>query len=397
MIKKVLSETRVPVKIWTDEIEKEAEQQLVNLANLPFVERHVAVMPDVHSGKGSTIGTVFASSGAVIPSAVGVDIGCGMAAVSLGIPLDRFIGHLPKIRSAIEASVPVGFNSHNSASDFVVENVNGLGTFSAPFSARPFPMSRIYQQCGTLGGGNHFIELCFDEKNLAWILLHSGSRNIGKVVAEFHIDRAKEIMKEYFISLPDPDLAYLAQGTKDFKAYVHDLNWCQRYAFLNREVMLERVIHAVFFGAGIEISPAEITGHLHSAINCHHNYCQFEHHFGKNVLVTRKGAVSARAGELGIIPGSMGECSFIVEGLGNPESFQSCSHGAGRKMSRTKAREKFTRFDLEAQTQGVECRKDSDIVDEIPAAYKDIFEVMNNQSDLVSIRHRLKQVLCVKG
>lgn len=399
-MKKVIEGVNVPIKVWTDEVEMEAVQQLQKLSSLPFVFKHLAVMPDVHAGKGSTVGTVIATQGAICPSCVGVDIGCGMASVKLPFKIDVF-QNLPALRHSMERSIPVGHHSNNKLSDSVFGYAQDLYNMSCKSNstATSEQIAKASYQIGSLGGGNHFIEICQDEDNNAWVMLHSGSRNIGKVLAEKHIDKAKELMKQYFISLPDPDLAYLVQGTTEFKSYLADLMLCQKFALFNREEMLDRALEQIY-------------RHLYSSewqqklehdrpnlfkVNCHHNFTQIENHFGKNIYVTRKGAVSACSGEWGIIPGSMGTESFIVRGLGNRESFNSCSHGAGRKMSRTKARQVFTVEDLKEQTLGVECRKDSAVVDEIPGAYKNINEVMSNQSDLVEPVYRLKQILCIKG
>lgn len=383
-MKQIINDTLKPIKIWTNDIENEAIQQLRNIANLPFIHRHVAVMPDAHAGKGSTVGTVIATQGAIIPAAVGVDIGCGMCAVKLPFKIEALGDSLDKLRSSIERSVPVGFNSNNE-----------LNERTKKISTEMNLSSKAALQLGTLGGGNHFIEICADENNDSWVILHSGSRNLGKTTAEIHIDRAKEIMKEYFISLPDPDLAYLAQGTVEFDRYLEDLLFSQKYAKENRNEMMVRILKDVSHHVYGEDMGCEFMTKFR--VDCHHNFTQMENHFGKNIWITRKGAVSAREEQFGIIPGSMGTKSFIVKGKGNLESFCSCSHGAGRRMSRTAARKKFTLEDLIKQTSGVECRKDYEVIDEIPESYKSIDDVMNNQSDLVEIIHTLKQLICVKG
>lgn len=394
-MQKVISDTRVPVKIWASQIEDEAIEQVKNLANLPFIHSHVAVMPDAHAGKGSTIGSVIATKGAIIPAAVGVDIGCGMSAVKLPYTVDE-LGDLKMLRNSIERSVPVGFNYNRE-----VEERAGLAFLRlvekrvTDFEAMGLDLKRAVLQMGSLGGGNHFIEICSDLEGNAWVMLHSGSRNIGKCLAEIHIHKAQGIMKEYFINLPDPDLAYFAQGTAEFLAYIGDLQWAQDYARANRNEMMLRVLKDVgYHVSGGEMSPFDLTVFR---VDCHHNYTQMEHHFGSNVWITRKGAVSAKAGEFGIVPGSMGAKSYIVRGLGNPDSFHSCSHGAGRTMSRTKAKKLFTKEDLARQTVGVECRKDADVIDEIPGAYKDIDLVMADQKDLVEVHAQLKQLICIKG
>ncbi len=392
----IISDTRVPIKIWTDEIEAEAIQQLRNLSGMPFIFKHVAAMPDAHVGRGSTVGSVIATQGAIIPAAVGVDIGCGMSALKLPFKVDM-LSDLPKLRHSIERSVPTGMNSNNTITESVLQAFNALGKHSElADKLQERVIKNAIKSLGSLGGGNHFIEVCQDQNNDAWIMLHSGSRNIGKCLAELHIDKAKGLMKQYFISLPDPDLAYLVQNTPEFDMYLTDLMWAQRFASANRAEMMDRVLREVLYHVG-KLNEYKLGKELYFRVNCHHNYTAIEHHFGKNINVTRKGAVSARDGEWGIIPGSMGSKSYIVQGLGNPESFHSCSHGAGRRMSRTKARARYTLDDLAQQTAGVECRKDKTILDEIPASYKDIDVVMANQTDLVKTMFTLKQLLCVKG
>jgi tRNA-splicing ligase RtcB len=388
---KVIEGKNVPIKAWVDGVilEEEAIKQLINLSQMPFIFKHVAVMPDAHWGMGSTVGSVIATKGAIIPAAVGVDIGCGMSAVKLKFKIDRLGDSLNKLRSSIERSVPVGFNTHKEITHRMWSSIKQIMPDGTPVSEKD------YLKIGTLGGGNHFIEICSDENRDAWIVLHSGSRNIGKTSAEKHIDKAKGIMKDYFISLPDPDLAYLVQNTPDFDSYIKDLLWCQDYAKQNRNEMMLRVLkdisHHVF-------GEEKRYDHLvDMRVDCHHNFTQQENHFGSNIWITRKGAVSAREGQLGIIPGSMGTRSYIVKGLGNPESFCSCSHGAGRAMSRNKAKKLFTLEDHIKATAGVECRKDDDVIDETPGAYKDIDLVMAAQGDLVEIVYTLKQILCVKG
>ena len=384
MIKQVLSSQRVPVKIWTDDVESSAMAQLENTAALPFVFHHVAAMPDVHWGMGATVGSVIATRGAICPAAVGVDIGCGMAAVKTPYPVSMLDGKLPELRHSIERGVPVGFHQHRQAKE---------GVSNGPSVATGGEMSKAALQLGTLGGGNHFIEICRDlDDDAIWVMLHSGSRNIGTVTAEKHIGKAKGDMKRLFVELPDPDLAYFVQDTPQFEAYVQDLLWCQRYAARNRSLMMREVLKNLAHALGVDALAR--TG---EEINCHHNYVAEELHFGEKVLVTRKGAISAEKSRLGIIPGSMGTGSFIVSGLGNPESFHSAPHGSGRKMSRGKAKKTFTVADLEAQTAGVECRKDAGVLDEIPGAYKPIGEVIENSADLVRVEARLKQVLTVKG
>jgi tRNA-splicing ligase RtcB (3'-phosphate/5'-hydroxy nucleic acid ligase) len=382
--------SKVPIKAWIDHIqlEESAENQLYNLAQMPFIYKHVAVMPDAHWGMGSTVGSVIATQGAIIPAAVGVDIGCGMSAVKLKCKIDAF-DRIAMLRSSIERSIPVGFNINKELTHRMWSSIKT--TYADGTTVK----EKTYLQLGTLGGGNHFIEICYDQNNDAWIMLHSGSRNIGKTSAEKHIENAKGLMRDYFISLPDPDLAYLVQGTKEFDAYIADLLWAQEYAKQNRNEMMLRVLKDVSYNLYGAVNRYD---HLvEMRVDCHHNFTQLENHFDKNIWITRKGAVSAREGQLGIIPGSMGTGSFIVKGKGNPESFCSCSHGAGRAMSRNAARKLFTVEDHAKATKGVECRKDADVIDETPMAYKNIHDVMASQSDLVEILYSLKQVLCIKG
>lgn len=377
-----------PIKIWTDisGIEPDAMNQLYRISRLPFIFDHVAVMPDVHVGKGATVGSVIATKGAIIPAAVGVDIGCGMLAAKTSLKAEDLPESLAKIRNDIEGIVPVGFSYHensNFGDDLDFKKLTVYDHLTAP------EVIRAAKQIGTLGGGNHFIELCLDQEKNVWLMLHSGSRNVGKVVAEIHIKVAKGEMKKALINLEDPDLAYLLDKTDEFKNYLNDLFWCQEYAYKNRQVMFKNIIRAI----KETLPQTEVIGQVTS---CHHNYVSVEKHFGEEVFVTRKGAISAGEGELGIIPGSMGTKSYIVRGKGNNDSFHSCSHGAGRRFSRNKAKSVFTMDDLLEQTAGVECRKDRGVLDEIPGAYKDIDQVMENQADLVEITEVLKQILCVK-
>ncbi len=378
----------VPVKLWTklEDVESQALTQLKNIASLPWVFRHVAVMPDVHFGIGATVGSVIAMKDAISPAAVGVDIGCGMGAIRTNLKADALPDSLLEIRNKIEQRIPVGFNEHKQPK--VQSRTNSL--FAEFRSLHPKVMdleSKAVYQCGTLGGGNHFIELCLDTQNTVWMMLHSGSRNIGKTLAEIHISTAKKLSHNTY--LPDRDLAVFLANTPEMEAYRRDLFWAQRYALLNRQTMFE-IYKTILKGFFPEIKFEE-------PILCHHNYVSEETHFGEDVIVTRKGAISAREGEWGIIPGSMGTKSYIVRGLGNPESFHSASHGAGRRLSRTQAKKDYSLADLEAQTSGVECRKDGGVLDEIPGAYKNIDEVIQNQKDLVKVEFELKQILCVKG
>jgi tRNA-splicing ligase RtcB len=387
------------IKAWTKgvPIEPEAIKQLQNTASLPFIFNHIAVMPDVHFGMGATIGSVVATKGAVIPAAVGVDIGCGMMAIQLSLNANDLPENLKQIRSGIEKCVPVGFAQHrdnvldDAQQKIWAKDVKDLVDQHPDISKMvKDPVAKVLKQSGTLGGGNHFIELCLDENDDVWVMLHSGSRGIGNVIGRYFIEKAKNDMRVHHINMEDTNLSYLSEGTKHFDEYVTWVEWAQKYAAKNREVMMNLVLES-------------IAKHLpefsikKQAINCHHNYISRENHFGSNVIVTRKGAVRARVDDYGIIPGSMGAKSFIVKGLGNEDSFCSCSHGAGRVMSRTNARKVFTIQDHIEATRGVECRKDKSVIDETPNAYKDIEAVMNAQKDLVEIVHTLKQVVCVKG
>jgi tRNA-splicing ligase RtcB len=388
---------RVPVRIFTGEVEPEALRQLEQVAELPFIHDHVAAMPDVHYGIGAAVGTVIPTRGAIIPAAVGVDIGCGMNAVRLTLRAEDLPESLRYVRAAIESRVPVGFEMHEGASadkrtlralEPGLKRI--LDAHPALEKRLKKPRETWARQLGSLGGGNHFIELNLDEDGRVWVMLHSGSRGIGNALGTYFIELARRDMQRQLAQLPHRDLAYFEEGAQHFDEYVEAVHWAQEYALRNRGEVMRLVLEALRH----ELPPFEITD---EAINCHHNYVALEEHFGAQVFVTRKGAISARADELGIIPGSMGARSYIVRGKGNAASLDSCAHGAGRRMSRAQARKRFKRADLEAQTAGVECRKDSGVLDEIPAAYKDIDEVMANQSDLVDIVHTLKQVVCVKG
>ncbi|HVY49067.1 MAG TPA: RtcB family protein [Minicystis sp.] len=378
----------VDIQLWArpDEVESAALDQLKNVAALPWVFHHVAAMPDVHFGKGATVGSVVAMKGAVAPTAVGVDIGCGMGAVRTNLSAAHLPDDLRRLRSDLEAAIPVGFSAH----DAPLDRPTAAALFRAFDRLTPEVAKlrgRARAQLGTLGGGNHFIELCLDTEQRVWLMLHSGSRNIGKELAEIHIAKAKKLAHNR--ALPDRELAVFLAGTKEMDAYRRDLFWAQRYARENREAMLDVALAVLrrHFPALEADAP----------IVCHHNYVAEEVHYGEVVLVTRKGAIRAGAGELGIIPGSMGTRSYVVRGLGNPLAFESASHGAGRRMSRGEAKRRFSVKDLAAQTAGVECRKDGGVLDEIPAAYKPIEQVMEAQRDLVEIVHELKQVLCIKG
>jgi tRNA-splicing ligase RtcB len=392
-----------PIKAWTVGVpfEAEAEAQLRRVAQLPFIHKWVAVMPDVHSGIGATVGSVIATKGAIIPAAVGVDIGCGMMAVKTTLSASQLPDSLAALRSAIEAAVPHGRTDNGGSNDR-----GAWRALPAPVEAAWAELAPDYlalvdkfpklgrgtsvNQLGTLGTGNHFVEVCLDEADGVWFMLHSGSRGVGNRIGSFFIELAKKDMRTWLVNLPDENLAYLPEGTEHFGDYWKAVSWAQRFAAKNRELMMAAVVGA----AQRELVPFELDA---MAVNCHHNYVAREHHLGASVLVTRKGAVRAQESELGIIPGSMGARSFIVRGKGNRESFCSCSHGAGRKMSRTAAKKAFTVADHEAATKGIECRKDADVIDETPAAYKSIEDVMNAQRDLVDIVHTLRQVVCVKG
>ena len=385
------------MKIWTDDIDERSKEQLANIASLPFIHHHVAAMPDVHLGIGATIGAVIATHKAIIPAAVGVDLGCGMVATRLSITAnDLDEKGLKKVFDQITRDVPVGRAQHRE--DRVLLDAArpfepGLKALTErhPQLLKSFgKFSRWTNQMGTLGGGNHFIEVCLDEADSVWVMLHSGSRGIGNAIADYFIKLARRDMERWMIQLPDRDLAYFPEGTEHFADYVEAVHWAQEYAMQNRRSMLDLVLSAL----ARHLPPFEVTT---EAVNCHHNYVAREHHYNADVWITRKGAIRAREGDLGIVPGSMGARSFIVRGKGDAESFCSSAHGAGRRMSRTAAQKRFTAADLAQQTAGVVCRKDKGVIDEIPGAYKDIDEVMANQSDLTEILHTLKQVVCVKG
>ena len=385
-----ISGAKADVLAWVHhDLSLDEQNMLRNVSRLPCLFKHIALMPDAHLGIGSMVGSVVATKEAVIPATVGVDIGCGMMAVKTPFKSGILDGKLKELRHEIERAIPVGFNAHKE-SDNDAARWNSWETFEDLHKGVQDRKVKAMKQLGTLGGGNHFIEICLDTEDNVWLMLHSGSRNIGKEIAERHIATAKTLHR--LNELPDPNLAYFIQGTDEFKNYWHDLDWAQSYALMNREVMMKRLLKSFnrMFNKDKAFRP-EI------AVNCHHNYVALEEHFGENVFITRKGAINAEVGRYGIIPGSMGAKSFIIKGLGNPQSYNSCSHGAGRKMSRTAAKKRFTREDLERMTRGVECRKDSGVIDEIPGAYKDIDQVMRNQSDLVEVVAELKQVVCVKG
>lgn len=394
--------TRGLIKAWVKGVpfDEAAEAQLVNVAGMPFIHKWVAAMPDVHVGKGATIGSVIPTTKAIIPAAGGVDLGCGMMAVRTSLTADQLPDNLSGVRTAIEAAVPHGRTKgrdkgawHHYPKQVETAWASMVEKFQVITDKHPsIKKSNHVNHLGTLGGGNHFIEVCLDLENRVWIMLHSGSRGVGNRIGTYFINLAKKDMKTWLLNLPDQDLAYLPEGTSHFNDYVFAVHWAQNYARVNREIMMEHVIQAMKAMPDIPPFDAKL-----EAVNCHHNYVAREKHYDKEVWVTRKGAVRAGLGDMGIIPGSMGARSYIVRGLGNPESFNSCSHGAGRVMSRTQAKKQFTLADHQKATEGVFCRKDKDVIDETPAAYKDIDAVMQAQKDLVEIVHTLKQVVCVKG
>ena len=399
-------EAGVPIRAWTRGVllDPEAEKQLRNVAQMPFVFRWVAAMPDVHWGIGATIGSVIPTKGAIIPAAVGVDIGCGMMALQTTLNARDLPDNLRNIRSAIEKAVPHGRTNHGAKGDRGAWHDIPEASASVWASSlkpvydsirekhRSLDRGSDVNHLGTLGTGNHFIEVCLDESDNVWVMLHSGSRGVGNRIGTYFIELAKRDMQRFFVNLPDKDLAYFPEHTPHFDDYVEAVSWAQDFARWNRQLMMDAILGALRNSGEV---PAFATSA--EVINCHHNYVAREKHYGENVLVTRKGAVRAREGDMGIIPGSMGARSYIVRGKGNPESFNSCSHGAGRAMSRHDAKRRFTVEDHIRMTEGVECRKDRDVIDETPAAYKSIDAVMAAQADLVEIVHTLKQVVCVKG
>lgn len=392
----------VPLKLWTQgvPVEPQAKRQLQNTARLPIVFKHIAAMPDVHFGIGATVGSVIPTVKAIIPAAVGVDIGCGMMACKTTLTAEDLPDNLGPLRAAIERAVPHGRTPGNRDPGAWQKPPGSVNTAWAQLEPEFTALCRDYpkiaktnhiQHLGTLGSGNHFIEVCLDEAGAVWFMLHSGSRGVGNFIGTMFIELAKQDALRHQANLPDRDLAYFEEGSRYFGDYVRAVGWAQKFAALNRELMMKRVIEAAK-----TVIHKNFQSHI-EAVNCHHNYVQKETHFGQDVWLTRKGAVSAKAGQLGIIPGSMGARSYIVRGKGNPDSFESCSHGAGRVMSRGDAKRHFTLADHRAATDGVECRKDKDVIDETPAAYKDIDAVMAAQRELVDVVHTLKQVVCVKG
>ena len=395
----------VPIKMWTRgvPVDEGSRQQLMKTAQLPFIYKWLAVMPDVHHGKGSTIGSVIPTLGAIIPAAVGVDIGCGMMAVRTSLDASDLPDNLFGVRSALETAVPHGRTvgrghkrDKGAWGDPPTAAAEAWRALEAGFKVIAGKHPRVAKantanHLGTLGTGNHFLEVCLDQRDRVWLMLHSGSRGVGNAIGSHFIELAKDDMRRWFLNLPDQDLAYFPEGTGHFDDYVEAVEWAQAYAMMNRQVMMNHAIAAFR-----KVVPKPFEASI-EAVNCHHNYVAREHHFGQNVLITRKGAVRAAQGVMGIIPGSMGAKSFIVRGRGNLESFCSCSHGAGRVMSRTEAKRRFTLADHARDTANVECRKDADVIDETPQAYKDIDAVMAAQADLVEIVHTLRQVVCVKG
>jgi tRNA-splicing ligase RtcB len=394
-----------PIKLWTEgvPVEPEAEAQLMRVSALPFVYKWVAVMPDVHVGKGATVGSVIPTRGAIIPAAVGVDLGCGMVAARTTLSAKDLPDSLASVRSAVERAVPHGRTANGDpANDRGAWGGRAPSRVTKAWAALEPGYRQIAEKhrkigrgvdvahLGTLGTGNHFIELCLDESERVWVMLHSGSRGVGNRIGTYFIEQAQREMERWFIHLPDRDLAYLSEGSVYFDDYVHAVSWAQDYAATNRALMMEAVLAVL----AEQFPPFLVEG---EAVNCHHNYIAKEHHYGENVWVTRKGAVRAREGDLGIIPGSMGARSYIVRGKGCAEAFCSSSHGAGRAMSRTAAKRHFTLADHAAATAGIECRKDEDVIDETPGAYKSIEAVMAAQAELVDVVHTLRQVMCVKG
>ena len=392
---RVVTTEKFPIKIWASNIEEEAERQLKNVANLPFIFKWVAAMPDAHFGMGATVGSVIATRGAIIPAAVGVDVSCGVSAVRFQFKAEQLgdATKLEELRHSIERSIPIGMCGNSTITKTAREDFEALGNCSLPSDHKE--MKNALTQCGSLGSGNHFIELCHDEEGNLWAMLHSGSRHIGNFLAQGYTKRAKKLMEKFHIKLNDPDLAYFPQDTEEYWAYFKDMQWLQNYTKANRREMMRRVIKDVSYHI---LGCNKLEKYLIDfSVDCHHNFISLENHFGENVIITRKGAVCAREGEWVIIPGSMGTRSYICKGKGNPESFMSCSHGAGRIMSRNKAKEKFTEADIAEQTKGVVCRKDKGILDELPGAYKDIDQVMEDQKDLVEPVYQLKQLICIKG
>lgn len=399
----LIGDTGAPVIMWTRgvPVDDGARRQLLKAAQMPFIFKHVAVMPDVHVGIGATVGSVIPTKNAIIPAAVGVDIGCGMMACRTSLTADDLPDNLGHVRAAIEKAVPHGRSSgrrrdkgswHNAPQTSEAAWSKLVDRFDVITDKhKVIRNSNNLNHLGTLGTGNHFIEVCLDEADRVWFMLHSGSRGVGNRIGRYFIELAKRDMEKWFINLPDKDLAYFPEGTDHFDEYVEAVEWAQDFAFSNRQVMMQNVI-----AAARDVLPVTFEAQV-QAVNCHHNYVSRENHFGENIFVTRKGAVRARKGDMGIIPGSMGTRSYIVRGLGQEESFCSCSHGAGRVMSRTEAKKRVSMEEHLDAVKNVECRKDAAVIDETPAAYKPIDDVMEAQKDLVEVVHTLRQVVCVKG
>ena len=398
-IKKVYqSDNGFPVKVWTEGLDKGVVEQLLNVSLIPFIHNHVAVMPDAHVGMGCTIGTIIPTHKAIIPAAVGVDIGCGMMAAKTNITAKDLPDNLSKIRNSIEKIIPLGpgrchrkeYSLNKTKNQFVSQGEVNQFLKNDPDEMFGITTRKWREQIGSLGGGNHFIEICIDEDDFVWVMLHSGSRGIGNKIGMVFIRKAKEDMRIHQVNLPDKNLSYFSEGTEHFNDYVEAVAWAQEYAFINRQVMMTLIFGQLeYYFPQVRVEE--------QAINCHHNYVEKEHHYGESIWVTRKGAIRAKEDDMGIIPGSMGTKSYIIKGKGNKESFHSCSHGAGRRMSRKQAFNKFTMDDLEKQTPGVEMQRREAIIDEIPGAYKDIDQVMKDQEDLVTVIHTLKQIVNVKG
>ena len=398
-IKKVYeSDNGFPVKVWAEDLDKGAVKQLLNVSLIPFIHNHVAVMPDAHVGMGCTIGTVIPTHKAIIPAAVGVDIGCGMMAAKTNITAKDLPDNLSKIRNSIEKIIPLGpgrchrkeYSLNKTKNQFVSQGEVNQFLKNDPDEMFGITTGKWREQIGSLGGGNHFIEICIDEDDFVWVMLHSGSRGIGNKIGMVFIRKAKEDMRIHQVNLPDKNLSYFSEGTEHFNDYVEAVAWAQEYAFINRQVMMTLIFGQLeYYFPQVRVEE--------QAINCHHNYVEKEHHYGESIWVTRKGAIRAKEDDMGIIPGSMGTKSYIIKGKGNKESFHSCSHGAGRRMSRKQAFNKFTMDDLKKQTPGVEMQRREAIIDEIPGAYKDIDQVMKDQEDLVTVIHTLKQIVNVKG
>jgi tRNA-splicing ligase RtcB len=398
--KKSMPERIGNVLSWGSDVEENTIEQAAKASRLPFVKGHLALMADAHVGMGATIGSVIPTQGAIIPSAVGVDIGCGMIAAETDLRDDDLPEDFDRFLNFVERVVPAGVGrGHDSADNARADRTTEIPPFAGASKPSAKQIAKITDQFGTLGAGNHFVEVCLDERNRVWIVLHSGSRGIGNQLATRHIESAKGLMKRMFISLEDPDLAYLVEGTPEFDAYIADMLWAQSYARANREAMMDAVLFELWNFVGTDAESHATIGHEVGRINCHHNYTEREHHDGHNVWLTRKGAIRARFGDLGVIPGSMGTSSYIIRGLGNPASYDSCSHGAGRRMSRSRARKEITIEDFVSSMQGRDWQegKAGQLIDEAPQAYKDIDQVMADQADLVTVEHTLHQILNYKG